>query len=156
MWFVYNYPSFTNYTIRIQGKTFQSLLIREMRLTKSNSEFSHSLQIKALNNQPRWSCKTQDMTHQVVCACFFLFVFFNSVATVHNPKPYLQQLPELGRVASRELSLALVEQINLLVLYAVLFPYQPNPHRELKNWQHKDTVSCQIQQAGHSQLFMTP
>lgn len=67
------------------------------------------------------------MTHQVVCA------FFHWVAIVHNPKPYVEQLPELGRVESRELSPALVEQINLLVLYAVLFPYQPNPHRELKN-----------------------
>ncbi len=68
----------------------QSLLIQEMWLTKSNSKCSRSLRIKALNNQPRWSCKTQDMTHQVVCAFF-------PVATVHNLKPYVQQLPKLGK-----------------------------------------------------------
>lgn len=70
---VCNFPSFTNYRTRILGKTFQSLLIQEIRLTKSNSEISHFLRIKALNNQQRWSCKTQDMTHQVVCAFFFSF-----------------------------------------------------------------------------------
>lgn len=62
------------------------------------------------------------------CLCFF---FFFLVATVHNLKLYIQQLTEPGWLEPRELSLALVEQINLLLQYAVLFPYQPNPHRVL-------------------------
>lgn len=88
---------------------------------------------------------------------FSFLCFFYLMATFRNLKLYVQQLPKLGRLKPRELSPALVEQINLLLLYAVLFPYQPNPHRVLNTKTTNITTQEVLKQQGsRSQLFITP
>ncbi len=106
----------------------QSLLIQEMWLTKSNSKCSRSLRIKALNNQPRWSCKTQDMLIPIkLFVLFFRWQLFTISSRTYS------NYPSWERVASRELSPVLTEQINLLVLYAVIFHTNPTPTENSRN-----------------------
>lgn len=82
-----------------------------------------SLCYKALNSRSNYSYITQGMTRLVLSNSLFV-LFSLSVAIVHSSDGVRTEMSQPG-------ALALMEQINLLVLYAVLFLYQPNPHRVL-------------------------